>query len=325
MSVKIEVLKKLEENREVFFSGEILAKELNVSRASVWKAINQLKKEGYNIEAISNKGYCLSKDTDVISKEGILPYLKDTYKKTNFHVYKSVESTNKVAKEIALKEPNNDSIIVSEEQTLGRGRLGRKFFSPEKTGIYMSMLIHPDINLEDATLITTATSVAVSRAIQKVTGIKTTIKWVNDIFIKNRKVAGILTEAATNFESGKIDWVIIGVGINFNTPLNSFPEDLKEIATSIFEERPDEITRNRLIGEIINEVMALINPIDADNFMEEYKEKSMVIGKDIIVKEKDNDFIATAIDIDRKGQLIIRCKDGEVKKLHSGEISIRTL
>lgn len=323
MSVKIEVLKALEENRGTFFSGEALANKLNISRAAVWKAIKQLKEEGYSIKAISNKGYSLSIETDVLSREGINIFLKEENKGLDIEVYKELDSTNVYAKQLAVQGALHGTVVLAEEQTAGRGRRGRSFYSPGSTGIYMSIILRPNMEANEAILITTATSVAVSKAIEAVTRIKTGIKWVNDIYIDEKKVAGILTEAVTDFESGKIECVIVGIGINFSTPKNSYPDEIKEIATSLYENKPNDITRNQLVAEIINQVLASFKNLQSKEFIEDYKEKSIVIGRDIYILSNNSKTKAKAIDVDEQGGLIVLTEDGVVKTLNSGEISIR--
>lgn len=323
MSVKIEVLKALEENRGTFFSGEALANKLNISRAAVWKAIKQLKEEGYSIKAISNKGYSLSIETDVLSREGINIFLTEENKGLDIEVYKELDSTNVYAKQLAVKGALHGTVVLAEEQTAGRGRRGRSFYSPGSTGIYMSIILRPNMEANEAILITTATSVAVAKAIETVTRIKTGIKWVNDIYIDEKKVAGILTEAVTDFESGKIECVIVGIGINFSTPKNSYPDEIKEIATSLYENKPNDITRNQLVAEIINQVLASFKNLQSKEFIEDYKEKSIVIGRDIYILSNNSKTKAKAIDIDEQGGLIVLTEDGVVKTLNSGEISIR--
>ena len=187
----------------------------------------------------------------------------------------------------------------------------------------MSIILRPNMEAREAILITTATSVAVAKAIEKVTTIKTGIKWVNDIYINEKKVAGILTEAVTDFESGKIECVIVGIGINFSTPKNSYPEEIKNIAASLYEDKPSDITRNQLAAEIINQVLCSFKNMKTKKFIEEYKEKSIVIGKDIYILSNSNKTKAKAIDIDEYGGLIVLTEDGIVKTLNSGEITIR--
>lgn len=226
MLIKGKVLKILEENKGKNISGEEIAKKLNISRTSIWKAINALRSEGYTINAVTNKGYSLATNTDFISKEGISLYLNNEYSNIDIYTYKLVSSTNDVAKTLALNGAKHGTVIISEEQSAGKGRLGRVFYSPANTGIYMSIILRPNLTAMDSVLITTSASVAICNAIQKVTGIECQIKWINDIYLNNKKVGGILTEASTNFESGTIDYLILGIGLNFNKPKESFPKEL---------------------------------------------------------------------------------------------------
>ena len=187
MSSKSKILQILEKNRETYVSGEELAQQLQISRSAIWKAISELKKEGYQIISVTNKGYCLSDETDVISAEGIGPHL--TYGSQDMiHVFKTVDSTNLVAKKMALEQAPHGTVVLSEEQTAGRGRMGRSFHSPAGSGIYMSFILRPNLISNDAVLITTAASVAVARAIEEVTQIHTGIKWVNDIYINGKRI-----------------------------------------------------------------------------------------------------------------------------------------
>ena len=222
MSSKSNILQILEKNRGTYVSGEELAQQLQISRSAIWKAISELKKEGYQIISVTNKGYCLSDATDVISAEGIGPYLTNG-SQDMIHVFKTVDSTNLVAKKMALEQAPHGTVVLAEEQTAGRGRMGRSFHSPAGSGIYMSFILRPNLTSNDAVLITTAASVAVARAIEEVTHIHTGIKWVNDVYMNGKKICGILTEALTDFESGGIESIILGIGINFSTAVSSFP------------------------------------------------------------------------------------------------------
>ena len=325
MSVKKSVLQALEENRETTISGEQLAKKLNVSRSSVWKAIKSLKEEGYSIDATTNKGYRLETGSDVISFEGIRQWLGPQNQEIIIEAYKTIGSTNQVAKKMALDGAIQGTVIISEEQTQGRGRLGRSFYSPAESGIYMSLILRPNVYATEAVLVTTAASVGVCRAIKKVANKDLQIKWVNDIYLDDKKICGILTEAVTNFETGLVECVIIGIGLNFRLPENNFPEDLKEIAGSLFEEKPDILTRNRLAGEIINAVLELCEDLENRDFLEEYKKRSMVLGHKIKVHQQNNWSFARAVDISEDGGLIIENEAGELETLNSGEITIRKM
>lgn len=335
MSTKGNVLKALEENKGATVSGEELATLLNRSRAAIWKAIQELRKEGYHIDAITNKGYCLSQDSDMLSAEGILPYLSDSTAADRIHVFKQLESTNLTAKRMALDGAPAETVVIAEEQTKGKGRMGRSFYSPSGSGIYMSFILAPRFDTAKSVLITTAASVAVCKAIEKVTGISCQIKWVNDVYMNGKKICGILTEAVTDFESGRIHYIVLGIGINYSTSKTAFPKELSGIAGSLYEgATEDHISRNRLIAEIINQVFAVNERLESREFISEYKARSFVLGKEIRIiptigpdaeRNFDEGIPATVMDIDGDGGLVVKYQDGTVSTLNSGEISIRTV
>ena len=317
MLIKGKVLKVLEENKGRNISGEEIAKSLNISRTSIWKAINSLRKEGYVINAVTNKGYSLATNTDFISKEGISLYLNKSCSNIEIYNYKTISSTNEVAKNLALSGAKHGTVVISEEQTAGKGRLGRSFYSPANTGIYMSIILRPNLTAMDSVLITTSSSVIICEAIKKVTGIDCQIKWINDIYLNNKKVGGILTEASTNFESGTIDYLILGIGINFNPPKDDFPKELKSIASSLFNNDKNNINRNMLCAEIINNILNMIPRIN--------KKRSIVLNEEIMYINSGISFKAKAIDIKDDGSLVVQHDDGSIKTLNSGEVSIRRL
>ncbi|MEN8076376.1 biotin--[acetyl-CoA-carboxylase] ligase [Clostridioides difficile] len=325
MLIKGKVLRILEENKGKNISGEEIAKSLNISRTSIWKAINSLRNEGYIINAITNKGYSLSTNTDFISKEGISLYLNNEYSNIEVFTHKLVSSTNDVAKSLALDGANHGTVIISEEQSAGKGRLGRVFYSPANTGIYMSIILRPKLTAMDSVLITTSASVAICNAIQKVTGIECEIKWINDIYLNGKKIGGILTEASTNFENGTIDYLILGIGINFNSPKDNFPEDIKNIATSLFNNNNDTINRNMLCAEIINNILNMIPKLKNYDFISEYKKRSIILNNEIMYISAGVSSTGKAIDINNDGSLVVKDNDGSIKILNSGEVTIRRL
>lgn len=323
MSVKNELLSILEANRETDLSGEEIAKRLGVSRTAVWKAVKTLKNEGYQIEAVNNRGYRLERSTDVLSKEGILLELDDAYREYPIEVFKTIDSTNVELKRRALEGACHGTTILSEEQTKGKGRLGRSFYSPADSGIYLSILLRPDLDGSDAILITTAASVAVCRAIKRVLDINPQIKWVNDVYLGDRKVCGILTEAVSDFEIGKIDSVVVGIGINYRTC--DFPEDIADRAGCITTK--SSVPRNRLVAAVLEEFWKIFDRLTEREFMNDYRELSNVIGKEVRFLERDVWFEAVAKDIDENGGLVVEYMNDEGKPvtrtLHTGEITLR--
>lgn len=318
MGLKHEVLRLLEENRESYLSGQEIANRLAFSRTAVWKAIHSLKEEGYQIHAVSNKGYQLDTSCDLLSSEGIHAYLAEDLKQFPIYVYQQIGSTNTEAKQQALNGAPHGTIILAEEQTQGRGRLGRKFYSPKGTGIYMSIILRPQLHLNQAIQVTTTVAVAICRVIEKLTNQNPHIKWVNDIYLGKQKICGILTEAVTDFESGQVEFIILGIGLNVNTV--DFPADLHEIAGSL---NPKDVTRNQLCAHLLNELFSLFSKLNDPQVLEEYKSKSNVLGNWITFMKNQESYEAFAEDINEQGGLIVRLKNDEKMILNSGEISIR--
>lgn len=309
-------------NGECVSSSEI-SSELNITRSAIFKIINELKAQGYNIESIHHKGYRLSEE-DLISANIINQNLEGFVSPKRIKYLETVDSTNTYAKKLLLEEHEVSDIIIANTQTSGRGRLGRSFFSPKDSGIYCTFILEPFLKLENSILITVAASVAVSKAIEKITGIETSIKWINDIYVNKKKVCGILTEAVTNFETGMIDKIILGIGINFNASDEGFPDDIVNKAGALYNGNTKNITRNMLISQLIIEVDKCISNIEDENIIEYYKSKSMVIGKFINVLNmgEETSIKGKAVDIDKNGFLIIETENGLIT-LNSGEISIR--
>lgn len=324
MSVKDEVLKMLENNKGDFFSGATLADELGVSRNAVWKAINTLKNSGYKIDAIPNKGYCLMQDSNILSFQSIRKYLNSQYKDLDIKVYKSISSTNTVLKEFAAAGAPEGTVLVAECQTSGRGRFGRNFHSPSDTGIYFSILLRPSMPANESLFLTTSAAVAVAKSIESVSDCKADIKWVNDVYINDKKVCGILTEGSFNVETGKLDYAIVGIGINVCPPKNGFPEDIKDVAGSVFTREEDSVdSRSKLVAEVLNIFMDYYAHFSEKKFYKEYKERSFLLGREIYVVEGDKTTPATALDLDNECHLIVKFQDGTIKELSSGEVSIK--
>lgn len=324
MSTKLRILALLEQQDGKSISGQTLADALSLSRTSVWKGIKALQEEGYIIEAVTNKGYRLSSKSDILSIETIRLYLQPTLQSFPIYAFKTIDSTNNEARKIAIKDSINQGLVLSEEQTKGRGRMGKTFYSPNQTGVYMSFFLKPNLDMADAPLVTTATAVAVCLAIEKLTAKKPQIKWVNDIYLDGTKICGILTEAVSDFESGKIETLIVGIGLNVKEPLTGFPAELDTIAGSLISSKETEkINRNRLIAEIANQFDGLYQTIEERSFLEDYKKRCFVIGKKITFKERKQEFEAIPIDIDPQGGLVVQMADGQKRILSYGEISIK--
>lgn len=321
MSLKAQVLTILEECKGNNVSGSEIAKKINITRSAVWKAIKQLQEEGYSISAATNRGYCLSLESDIISEQSINPLLKTAHFGRKLDIFKTIDSTNTFAKSLAQLGALHGTVVISEFQANGRGRLERNFYSPSNTGIYMSIILRPKLSMEMAPLITSCAAVAIAKAIENVAGVHTKIKWVNDIYANGKKLVGILTEAGMDFESGTLEYAVVGIGINVSTA--KFPEELKKVATSLALESSKSFSRSELIAEILNVFEEYFDNIASKEFLSEYISLSNVIGKEITVIGSGNSYPAIALSIDENARLIVKTLDGEERVLNSGEISIR--
>jgi BirA family transcriptional regulator, biotin operon repressor / biotin---[acetyl-CoA-carboxylase] ligase len=322
---KQEVLALLEKQKGMNVSGEAIAGSLSISRAAVWRAIKDLQAEGHAIEASTRVGYRLLDSSDILSSEGIRPYLQSGFS-GDLICHPSLDSTNREIRRLALEGAPHGTVVLAGRQTEGRGRNGRSFFSPGDTGIYMSMLLRPDLGTSSALLCTTAAAVAVCRAVDSFRSGSAGIKWVNDIHLDGKKVCGILTEGVMGFESGRIESIVIGIGVNFSTPQEVFPPELRGVAGSVFDGSvPAGVSRNRMAAAIINHLLTLTGELESPTFMEEYRRRSVVIGKEVQVLQGNQVYQAVAEEIDDVGVLWVRTLGGDRKSLNSGEISLRPL
>lgn len=258
-----------------------------------------------------------------LSKQEIVRLLgKSDY---DIHTEYSVTSTNTLLKELAKKGEKAGYVLLAQQQTQGRGRLGRKFYSTGGTGLYMSVILRPEIPIKDALFITTSAAVAASRAIEAIADVKAEIKWVNDIYICGRKVCGILTESSVNFENGMLEYAVLGIGVNIFPPENRFPDDIKDIAASIFSDRNQKNVLNRLAAEILKQLGSLPDSFITDKIMNEYRQRSMLTGKEAYAIINNEKVHCTVLGIDERARLSVRFDNGETQTLSSGEVSIKPI
>lgn len=320
ISVKSRLLELLEQNRGITISGEQMARELDCTRAAVWKAVKALQQEGYEIEAGPNKGYMLSEDNNILAEEGIRPLLRQP--EVHLKLYQETDSTNRAAKQAAIAgEAGHGSVILACGQSCGRGRRGRSFYSPSQAGLYLSVILQPQGNLRESLLLTTEAAVAVYKAIRKVTGIELDIKWVNDLYYKGKKVCGILTEAITDFESGEIQYAVVGIGLNLYEEEGGYPPELREIAGGLYrnQREAEGVNRNRLAAEIVN---FLLDETRELKLLPEYLDRNMIPGHRIQILDGQQSRSAYAVAICQDGRLKVREEDGSETLLAYGEISV---
>ena len=320
MNTKQQVAALLEQGRTEYISGSAIAQDLGLTRAAVWKCIKQLEDEGYSIES-AKRGYRLGPLSDAVSEGSIRKYLGEYAYKYSIEVLGSVDSTNSYLKRNAAELPAWHAVIAS-GQSAGRGRLGRSFASPSGTGVYLSVLLRPDLPAQKAVCITTAAAVAACLAIEECTDEKPAIKWVNDVFVRSKKTCGILTEASIDLESSGLDWAVMGIGFNVYEPDGGFPEELKDIAGPIAQTRERDL-RSRLAASFLKAFCDICEDLSGSRFAEEYKKRSFITGKHINVIRSGQVRPAEALDIDEECRLIVRYEDGSTEALSSGEVSVR--
>ena len=308
-----------------FISGESIAGELKISRTAVWKHIRKLRENGYEILSRERCGYKLKDAPDLLLPSEVQIGLETEIIGKEMHYYPSVDSTNRVAKALAYHGAEEGTIVVAEEQTGGKGRLDRTFYSPRGKGIWFSVILRPKILPKDAPKCTLMAAVAVVEAMNRF-NLKAGIKWPNDIMFDGRKLVGILTEMTG--EIGKISYIVIGVGINVNINRDEFPEDLRDIAASLSEISGGEISRVKFFRAVLEEFDKLYRKIRAADFDEIFtlwKKYNITLGKNVrVISAIDGleSFSGKAVDLNAEGALVVETEQG-LRAVYSGDVSIR--
>lgn len=319
MTTKESLLTLLEARQGSFVSGEEIARSLSVSRAAVCKAVRLLRQEGYAIDSVTNRGYCLNPGGDILSEQGVKKYLK---RELGLTVKASVDSTNAALRALAEQGAPEGTVAIAGEQSRGRGRCGRTFYSPGDTGLYLSLLLRPvHASPQQTVTLTAAAAAAMCQAMEDVGGGNPRIKWVNDIFLKGKKVCGILTEAAFSLETGAPEYVVIGAGVNVYEPKEGFPPELAGIAGALWETTvPDG--KNRLAAAFLERFLTLYEAGDTAAFLEDYRRRSLAVGRDVTVVAGDRETKAHALGIDDRCRLLVQYESGERAALSYGEVRI---
>lgn len=309
--------------QEGFLSGEDIGRELSITRAAVWKGIKKLREEGYEIEAVTNRGYRLTNPETMYNKRELEQGLKTKTMGQTIYFYEETDTTNNRARELALEGAPEGTLVVAEKQTAGRGRRGKVWESPLGTGIWMSLVLRPQIMPAEASVLTLLCGLATAEAIEVETGLSAGIKWPNDILINGKKAVGILTEM--DCEMSEVHFVIPGIGINVNTA--SFPPEIAEIATSLYLECGKTVSRRRLVHRVLErleehyETFLWTGSFAA--MLEDYRKHCITLGKEVHVLGREP-FFAEALDITPEGELLVRRADnGKEEVVFSGEVSIR--
>ena len=305
-------------------SGEEISAKLGVSRTAVWKHIQSLKNVGYDIESVPKKGYILHKAPDLLSPEEIAARLETKWVGHHIHYLKEASSSNEVGKRLADQGCADGLVVVAEEQTRGKGRLSRGWFSPMGCGVWCSVVFRPPFMPSEASKCTLLAAVAVIKSINKYKGVNAKIKWPNDVLLEGKKMVGILTEMSAEF--GKINYIVIGTGINTNVPKSMIPDELKDLAISVADVAREPIQRVQILADYLKNMEDLYETVLREGFgpvLDEWRKYSDTIGQEVKVIAPDKTYFGTAVDIDKEGLLIVKKEDGTMEKVIAGDVSIR--
>ncbi len=315
-------------NSKDYVSGQQLCTQFGVSRTAVWKAINQLKEDGYQIEAVSHKGYRLLESPDILSENEILSRLTTDWAGRTLHYFTETGSTNIDAKRYAEEGEPHGTTVVADMQSAGRGRRGRLWQSPAGSAIYMTMLLKPKFMPDKASMLTLVMALSVADAIVEATGLSAGIKWPNDIVVNKKKVCGILTEM--NAELDYIQYVVIGVGINVNNNSpEEFPEEIRQTATSLKIELGMQISRAALLERVLahfeKNYDIFTKTLDLSALMEAYDARLLNLNAEVRVLDPKGEYTGVARGINPAGELLVEKENGEVVPVYAGEVSVRGL
>lgn len=321
--MKNQVLVFLKEKSE-YCSGEEISQKLGVTRTAVWKAINKLKAEGYEIHSSTKKGYKLIETPNIITPSEVSEGLNTKVLGSTIYYEDTLDSTNTKAKQLAREGAVEGTLVIADQQTGGKGRLGRSWESPSGTGIWMSLILRPDILPQYASQLTLVAGLNMCEAIEEVTKLKAKIKWPNDVVVNGKKICGILTEMSAEIDG--INYIVVGIGVNVNT--KEFPESLP-YASSLALEGEREYSRKAIIKRFLEKFEIDYNHYkeqpDLNNIKARYEKNCITLHKKVKLIKKDQEVIAEAIGITNEGTLRVRYEDGMIEEVLSGEVSVRGL
>lgn len=321
---KERIYQLLREEPEGYLSGQALSRRLGISRAAVWKAIDSLRRDGYSIEARTGLGYRLTGAPDALTEREIRHFL--TADCPDLRCLEEIDSTNSYLKREALTGAPHGTVAVANRQTAGRGRMTRSFQSPSGKGVYLSVLLRPQLPPEALMGVTGMTAVAVCNAVERSAGVRPAIKWTNDLVLHGKKICGILTEMALEGETGLTQSLVIGAGVNVGHTPEDFGPEVASMATSLNQEGCP-VSRARLAAAMIEELGRLSDALggDTSDWVAAYRRDCVNLGKPVRLLWTDGQTQAEAIDIDEQFGLVIRLPDGSVETVRTGEVSVRGL
>jgi BirA family biotin operon repressor/biotin-[acetyl-CoA-carboxylase] ligase len=325
MTTKHRLLAFLKENKGSWVSGEFLSSRMSVSRSALWKHVRTLIKEGYEIESLPRKGYRFRKSPDRLYLEEIREGLTTQWLgQKDIVYYTETDSTNAKAKVLAMEGAEEGSLVIAEAQTDGKGRRGRPWFSPPLCGIYLSIILKPAIPPSETSRLVLLSSVTMADLLNSRTSLTARIKWPNDVIVNKKKIAGILLEAGTDVET--VDYCIVGLGLNVNNPEGSFPDTIKNKATSLSIESALNVSRTDLVREYLARFEHYYEEFmggRGSGIVARWKELTGIVGRRVSVDLSGRIYRGTVTDLDENGALIIRDRSGAVHKVFSGDCSYR--
>lgn len=323
------VLALLRASEGAFFSGEELSRRLGLSRTAVWKAVDALRREGYEIEARTGMGYRLIGTPDALTEAEIRGFLRPTaVVGRDLRCFDEIDSTNTYVKQIALEGAADGTVAVANCQTAGRGRMDRSFQSPRDKGIYLSVLLRPQLSTERLLPVTAMAGVAVCGAVEAVCGVRPGLKWPNDPVLENKKLCGILTELSLEAETGRLQYLVLGIGINVLQRPEDFSPDVREMATSLAQVLGKPVSRPALAAALIWELDKLYAALlrgETGPYLEACRRDCVNLGKTVQLLGPGGRETVTAVDIDQDFGLVVRTAEGAEKTVRSGEVSVRGL
>jgi BirA family transcriptional regulator, biotin operon repressor / biotin---[acetyl-CoA-carboxylase] ligase len=323
MTIDTQILAALRAAGTNGVAGTELSQKLGISRAAIWARIEELRKLGYEIEASPHLGYRLLSVPDVLHADDLLSHLKSRVIGRDIRVFEETTSTNDVVERLARDGVKEGVVVFAESQTKGRGRLGRKWISPARQGLWFSILLRPQLRPTSVTQLTIAAATALFRAVYSQTGVKPEIKWPNDILIDGKKVAGILTELSA--EPDKVKYIILGVGVDVNLSATDFPPELRKIATSLRVEAGQKINRAELAVKILQELDKDYQRVCSGQFesvANEWEEHCSTIGHNVTINIGDRKIQGCAESLDTDGALLIRTQHGHLERIIGGDVTL---
>lgn len=319
------LLEMLRDAGDHYVSGQTMSRELGITRGGIWKQISRLREKGYEIAAVTNCGYRLISEPERLSQERVLELLGDHPWSGTLTVLDQVDSTNNRLKSMGDQGAPEGTIVMSDEQTSGRGRLGRSFVSPKGVGLYYSLLLRPRCAPKQVSHVTAMAAVAVCDAVESTCGLRPQIKWTNDIILAGKKLAGILTELSVEWETSSLQYLVTGIGINCNQKSGDFPNEIAHMAQSLYLVLGKPVDRALLAAELTRALERVSRELISKKaeWLEQYRKDCITLGREIQVLRGEQKRTGVATGIDENGGLIVRYDTGETGVVYSGEVSVR--